>query len=55
MLEKYFKKGDPVNYIFVFYWVDRWLVSIFNLKTTIIDIVDLQKNKTKDDLKKYYE
>lgn len=55
ILEKFFKKGDPINYIFIFYWVDRWLVSVFNLKTTILEIVDLQKNKTKDDLKKYYE
>lgn len=41
MLEKYFKKGDPINYIFVFYWIDRWVVAVYNLKTTVIDIVDL--------------
>lgn len=41
MLEKFFKKGDPINYIFIFYWIDRWVVSVFNLKTTVIDIVDL--------------
>ncbi|CAK59153.1 unnamed protein product (macronuclear) [Paramecium tetraurelia] len=55
LLRKNQQKGDPINYILIFYWTDRWVTGIFNLKTTVLDIVDLQKNKTKDDLKKSYE
>lgn len=55
LLRKNQQKGDPISYILIFYWNDRWVTGIYNLKTTILDIVDLQKNKTKDDLKKAYE
>ncbi|CAD8195279.1 unnamed protein product [Paramecium octaurelia] len=55
LLRKNQQKGDPINYILIFYWNDRWVTGIYNLKTTILDIVDLQKNKTKDELKKTYE
>ncbi|KAM3147799.1 hypothetical protein pb186bvf_000127 [Paramecium bursaria] len=46
---------DSQSYTFVISWNKRWVCGIYYIKTQILEIVDLQMNKTKDQLKKSLE